>query len=365
MKISKQILNAINNLAKKYNFNVDEAVAYLTDAKADAGSDTSIKSENDKVETCRKNIALWQKKLDEGKIKDDVRGKHVEKIEKEQKKLEKLLSSDSKSTKSASSEKKEQRIKKVSPAIASQLKAALESEGVEVTDENKKKFADEYKQYVNDMPEDDYMRNGSGDVMKAFAKLKLPPAVVPVQVPVQVPVEVPVVAEKVDDKKKTRVARLNATQLKAAVEHEGVEFKDDYKKEFKKYVDDMTDEDFKKGVLTDHMVTFAKSKKTTPAKEPEDVSENTDKVYEVSLKELQSISMLTHMGESVRLYWDGDNGRVVQGPDRDDDEDFEEVKFNGKDYVVGQKTGRVYEALDQGDVFAGYVGVLKFKMLTI
>jgi hypothetical protein len=360
MKISKQILNAINSLAKKYNFNVDEAVAYLTDAKADVGSDTSIKSENDKVETCRKNIALWQKKLDEGKIKDDARDKHVEKIDKEQKKLDKLLSSDSKSTKSASSEKKEQRIKKVTPATALQLKAALESEGVEVTEENKKKFVEEYKQYVNDMPEDDYMRSGSADVMKTFAKMKLPPAVAP-----EVPAEVPV-AEKVDDKKKTRVTRLNATQFKAAVEHEGVEFKDEYKKEFKKYVDDMTDEEYKTGVLTDHMITLAKSKKTeVPAKEPEDVAENTDKVYEVSLKELQSISMLTHMGESVRLYWDGDNGRVVQGPDRDDDEDFEEVKFNGKDYVVGQKTGRVYEALDQGDVFAGYVGVLKFKMLTI
>jgi hypothetical protein len=248
--------------------------------------------------------------------------------------LDKLLSSDSKSTKSASSEKKEQRIKKVSPAIASQLKAALESEGIEMTDAIK----EEYKQYVNDMPEDDYMRSGSADVMKTFAKLKLPPAVAP-----EVPAEAPATTDKVDDKKKTRVARLNATQFKAAVEHEGVEFKEEYKKEFKKYVDDMTDEDFKKGVLTDHMVTFAKSKKTeVPAKEPEDVAENTDKVYEVSLKELQSISMLTHMGESVRLYWDGDNGRVVQGPDRDDDEDFEEVKFNGKDYVVGQNTGRVY-----------------------
>jgi hypothetical protein len=362
MKISKQILNAINSLAKKYNFNVDEAVAYLTDAKTDPGSDSSVKTENDKVETCRKNIALWQKKLDEGKIKDELREKHVEKIDKEQKKLDKLLSSDSKddkSTKSASSEKKEQRIKKVTPATASQLKTALEKEGIEVNDENKKKFVEEYKQYVNDMPEDDYMRSGSGDVMKAFAKLKLPPAVAPV-VPVEAPAEVPVVA----DKKKSRIDRLDGKKLKASFERESVEFKEDFKKEFKKYVDEMTDEQYKKCVLTDHMDAFAKSKKT-PAKEPEDVSENNDKVFELSLKELQSISMLTHMGESVRLYWDGDNGRVVQGPDRDDDEDFEEIKFDGRDYVIGQKTGRVYEALDQGDVFAGYVGVLKFKMLTI
>jgi hypothetical protein len=354
MKISKQILNAINSLAKKYNFNVDEAVAYLTDAKTDPGSDSSVKTENDKVETCRKNIALWQKKLDEGKIKDELREKHVEKIDKEQKKLDKLLSSDSKddkSTKSAASEKKEQRIKKVSPATASQLKTALEKEGVEMTDAIK----EEYKQYVNDMPEDDYMRSGSGDVMKAFAKLKLPPAVTPV-----VPAEAPVVT----DKKKSRIDRLDGKKLKASFERESVEFKEDFKKEFKKYVDDMTDEQYKKCVLTDHMDAFAKSKKT-PAKEPEDVSENNDKVFELSLKELQSISMLTHMGESVRLYWDGDNGRVVQGPDRDDDEDFEEIKFDGRDYVIGQKTGRVYEALDQGDVFAGYVGVLKFKMLTI
>jgi Skp family chaperone for outer membrane proteins len=225
MKISKQILNAINSLAKKYNFNVDEAVAYLTDAKTDPGSDSSVKTENDKVETCRKNIALWQKKLDEGKIKDELREKHVEKIDKEQKKLDKLLSSDSKddkSTKSASSEKKEQRIKKVTPATASQLKTALEKEGVEVNDENKKKFVEEYKQYVNDMPEDDYMRSGSGDVMKAFAKLKLPPAVTPV-VPVEAPAEVPVVA----DKKKSRIDRLDGKKLKASFERESVEFKED------------------------------------------------------------------------------------------------------------------------------------------
>lgn len=355
MKISKQILDVINSLAGKYNFNVDEAVAFLTDAKTDSSSDSSVKSENDKIETCRKNITLWQKKLDDGKIKEEARDKHVEKIDKEQKKLEKLLVSEGKSgagDKPVDTSKKEKRFPKFADKTTKDFKAALEKEGVEMTDVIKKEF----QQYVNDLTDDDFENGKLVDHMKAFAKLK---------VPIVVPVEVPVVAEKVDDKKKSRVTRLNGAQFKAAVEREGVEFKEDFKKEFKKYVDDMTDEQYKNGgVLTDHMDAFAKSKKT-PAKEPEDVSENNDKVFEISLKELQTISMLTHMGESVRLYWDGDNGRVVQGPDRDDDEDFEEIKFDGRDYVIGQKSGRVYEALDSGDVFAGYVGVLKFKMLKI
>ena len=361
MKISKQTLNVINLLAGKYNFNVDEAVSYLTDAKADAkadsGSETSIKSSDDKIETCRKNITVWQKKLDDGKIADDKKEKHVEKIAKEQKKLDKLMTSDAKTV--DSTDKKEKRIKRFSPVLASQLKVALEKESIEMTDAHKKEF----QRYVEDLTDDDYRKDGLADHMRAFAKLKTPsPAV-----PTEAPVAAPVVVDKKE--KETRIKRFTpgiTNHLKAALEKEGVEFKDDHKKELKQYVDDMTDEEFKTGVLTDHMDMFAKTKKSAVIqKEPEAVEENSDKVFEISLKELQSISMLSPMGESVRLYWDGDNGRVVQGPERDDYEDFEEVKFNGNDYVIGQNTGRVYEALDSGDVFAGYVGVLKFKMLKI
>ena len=363
MKISNQTLNVINLLAGKYNFNVDEAVSYLTDAKADAkgdsGSETSVKSGVDKIEACRKNIAVWQKKLDDGKIADDKKEKHVEKIAKEQKKLDKLISSESKETdkkKADSTDKKEKRIKRFSPVLASQLKTALEKESIEITETHKKEF----QKYVEDLTDDDYRKDGLAEHMRTFAKLKTPTPVVS-----ETPVAAPEVAEKKE--KETRIKRFTpgiTNHLKAALEKEGVEFKEDHKKELKQYVDNMTDEDFKKGVLTDHMDKFAKTKKTSE-KEPETVEESSDKVFEISLKELQDISMLSPMGESVRMYWDGDNGRVVQGPDRDDDEDFEEVKFNGKDYVVGQNTGRVYEALDSGDVFAGYAGVLKFKMLKI
>jgi hypothetical protein len=41
-----------------------------------------------------------------------------------------------------------------------------------------------------------------------------------------------------------------------------------------------------------------------------------------------------------------------------------EVKFEGLKYVVGDKTGRVYEARDTGDIFAGFIGVGKFKKMT-
>ena len=68
--------------------------------------------------------------------------------------------------------------------------------------------------------------------------------------------------------------------------------------------------------------------------------------------------------EPTGTYWDADNGRFVKGPESDDDEDFEEKTFEGTKYVVGEKTGRVYEARDTGDVFAGFIGVGKFKKLT-
>ena len=193
-------------------------------------------------------------------------------------------------------------------------------------------------------------------------------------------------AEKKEEKEK-RIKRFSptmASQLKKAVEDAGVEMNDKLKKEFQQFIEDLTDDDYRASSLADHMREFAKLKAPTKEEPEEEDEEEEDEeedekpspapasnaagggpdVKQVDLKELQSIQMTASV-DPVGTYWDADNGRFVKGPDQDDDEDFVEKKFEGKDYVIGEKTGRVYEARESGDVFAGFVGVGKFKALTL
>jgi hypothetical protein len=169
-----------------------------------------------------------------------------------------------------------------------------------------------------------------------------------------------------------------ASQLKAVFESVKLELTDKLKKEFQQYVEDLTDDDFRKEGLSDHMRSFANMKVPTEtlrveaaAEDSPDESEDNEKitmksdsaVVDVTLKELQNINLTVTL-ETPGTLWDADNGRFVKGPESDDDEDFEETVFQGTSYVVGEKTGRVYEARDSGDIFAGFIGVGKFKTMT-
>jgi hypothetical protein len=150
---------------------------------------------------------------------------------------------------------------------------------------------------------------------------------------------------------------------------------DKHKKEFQQYIEDLTDDDFRKEGFADHMRAFAKMKAPTTTEEvtvtepPVSAGAGTGIAYtgptvvDMSLKDLQAIDM-TATVDPPGTFWDADNGRFVKGPEADDDEDFEEKKFEGVNYVVGEKTGRVYEARETGDVFAGFIGVGKFKKMT-
>ena len=182
------------------------------------------------------------------------------------------------------------------------------------------------------------------------------------------------------EKRIKRFSPVMAGQLKTALEGVKLEMTDKLKKEFQQYVEELTDDDYRKEGLAEHMRAFAKLK--APAEEPE-VEETEDEetaeeaeeseaeekivgdstVVDVTLKELQSIGM-TATVEPPGTFWDAVKGRFVKGPEADDDDDFEEMKFEGTTYVVGEKTGRVYEARDSGDVFAGFIGVGKFKKMT-
>lgn len=279
----------IAKLAEKYGFDANEAYEFATAKEtADAGSSVSATSDiPDKIAACHKNITLWQKKLDEGKVKDA--DKQREKIEKEKAKLGRLESklpkpalepvpppkkeeTVKKPAPKKDEPKTEKRIARISPAMASQLKDALKPHGIDLDDKIKKEFRD----YIENLSDDSYRGEGLADHMRAFAKMKVP-------------------AES------------------------------------------------------------AAGGKSAPA--------DPSKVHSVSLDELQKIKMTATLDETPGTFWDADTGRFVSGPEAEDDEDFTEVKFESKTYVVGEKTGRVYEARDSGDVFAGFIGVGKFKTM--
>lgn len=272
-----------------------------------AGSDVM-----DKIAACKKNIALWQTKLDKGTCKDA--DKQREKIEKEKAKLAKLEAKAPKSEekpveKKAAPKKeeaKEKRIKRFSPVMAAQLKTALEGVSVEMNDKLKKEF----QQFVEDLTDDDYRASGLADHMRAFAKLKAP-----------------------------------AKEEKPEPEEDEAEEDEKPEDEEEDEGEDEEDEG---------------EEEEKPSQSQSNVSGGGPQVVELSLSELQAIEMTASI-DPVGQYWDADNGRFVKGPDADEDEDVVDAKFDGKDYVIGEKTGRVYEVRESGDVFAGFVGVGKFK----
>jgi hypothetical protein len=330
-----QLYNLVSALADNYGFDADEAFEYarwetetdhvgeilkvvekpapkkaaapkkeesVKDNASEAPTESTTSDPADKIATCRKNIDLWQKKLKEGKAKDDT--KQREKIEKEQKKLAKLLEKAPAAkveekkpepkveAKKAEPEKKEKRIKRFSPVMASQLKTALEGVKLEMSDALKKEF----QTYVEDLTDDDFRKESLSDHMRAFAKLKVPAQAAPV------------VEETLDEE----VEESEAEESEA--EEETVKM------------------------------------------------ESTATVVDITLKELQDIGMTATI-DPPGTFWDADNGRFVKGPEADDDEDFDELTFENVKYVVGDKTGRVYEARETGDVFAGFIGVGKFKKM--
>lgn len=296
----------INCIADNYGFNADEAFEYVrwetdvdhvgeilklvakpTEEVKDDVSEAPTESTAsgdvlEKIAACKKNISTWEKKLTDGKAKDA--DKQREKIAKEKAKLAKLeakvpapVAAPAKvEEKKPETKEKEKRIKRFSPVMTSQLKAALDGAGVEMSDKMKKEF----QQYIEDLSDDDYRSAGFADHMRAFAK--------------------------------------------------------------------------KNAVVPD----------APPTSAPSNAAGGGPTVIDVGLDELRKIAMTAEI-DVPGTYWDADNGRFVKGPDTDEDEDVVESKFDGKDYVIGEKTGRVYEVRESGDVFAGFAGVGKFKRLTI
>jgi hypothetical protein len=188
--------------------------------------------------------------------------------------------------------------------------------------------------------------------------------------------------------KTKRIARMSPTltnQLKAELIKIGIVFIDDdkkqvefLKKEFTRYIDTMSEGDFSAKDLARHMRDFANTKKPAPEEKeevpPKKVAiptlSNAAAITDVDIDELRAIKMVAKPGvlpdgrKWNGEFWDGDEGRFVRGPPREDG-DGNHVKFNGKDYYYEAGSFRVYEEVDGKDVFVGYVGVGQFRDMKI
>lgn len=172
-----------------------------------------------------------------------------------------------------------------------------------------------------------------------------------------------------EEKKPKRIPRMSAPMLKqlqseiskadAEVDMDNKKEMDKIKKNFVAYVDDLTEEDFSAKNIAQHMGDFVKM--TFTKKEEEKKEEADETIHQLTLKELQAIEKLSESEQfGIGIYWDGDSGRKVAGPDRNQEEELEEKTFKKHKYIVGDQTGRIYNDNDDQD-FVGYIGVGKFK----
>lgn len=302
-QINDKLYAMIECLAENYGFDADEAMEHAT-----SGTDTDhvsgivkllskekapakekvakVTEETDEVKKIRHNIQLWTKKLDAGEYKDH--DAHVAKIQKEEKKLAKLLGDvvvpPPKAAAAAPKVETEKRIKRFSPAMATQFGAALTKVGVSLSDKLKKEFS----AYIEELDADSFRAESLADHMRIFADTKKPA------------------------------------------------------------VDDVKPEDDTEDDEPPHL------EHDEPAEKP---------TVTLTIAEMASVKILAATADPEVL-WDAKNKRHVKGPAMDEDEDMTEVTFKGKTYAVGDKTGRVYEAKDEGDVFTGFKGVGLFKTMT-
>lgn len=297
----------VNKLAKKFNFDEKEAMDHLNVLVADVAERESQPSDGTKtklspVDQCRKNIALWEKKQTANKFKDDeAKNKHAEKLEKEKVKLAKL-------------------------------------EGVKVIAAEPKAVA-----------------------AKVDAK-----------------------AEAKAEKRISRMSPTLKTALRKALATAGQVFTDDEWKaskkpeEFKNYVNSLSAEAESAKALEKHMEDFAAPSIDAPAEVQAAAEPENAEPHILTISELRSIKKLTTTSTTGQ-FWDGDKGRFVQGPAENTSEDMVELKiktqvphggagsdkpkFEMLEYVVGEKTKRLYRCGegDDADKFVGYIGVGEFK----
>lgn len=151
-------------------------------------------------------------------------------------------------------------------------------------------------------------------------------------------------------KRISRMSPMLSDKLKTTFTDFGAEMNDKNKKAFVTYVNDLTADDFDAKTLTEHMRDYV----VLTVRPTEEAEAET-----LELKQLLELKNLID-GYSAGIYWDPAGKRFVTG-ESDDDEDVLESNFNNKTYMVGENTGRVYESINDEDIFVGYKGIGQFK----
>jgi hypothetical protein len=152
---------------------------------------------------------------------------------------------------------------------------------------------------------------------------------------------------------------------------------------FKKYINqDMTAEEYESDSLENHVTNFVKANyvKTTggvvspfigyempPSSQCDDSTHPSIHALQRSITQKQFDSMkksLVSLGDNN--YWSKTEGMWIL-VETDDDEDLHEIEFEDVKYGVFKSNKRVYQ-LDEvtdKDIFVGFVGIGKFKNMTI
>lgn len=211
------------------------------------------------------------------------------------------------------------------------------------------------------------------------------------------PVQVETTTTVEPEKEEKRIPRMSPTisgHLKTELTAVGVELTDKLKKEFLAYANGLSKKEFdsKEGGLLGHIRYFANTKKpatteavvtvkaeekpkkekgkkkgdekVTVVKAEQTTSNASISTKKLSLEKLQERQDLASI-EPVGTYYDTEHGEYVTGPEFDDDEYSNEIEFQGKKYMVGEKTGRV-SIVDKDDnpTFHGFIGVGRFASMT-
>jgi hypothetical protein len=168
------------------------------------------------------------------------------------------------------------------------------------------------------------------------------------------PAPAPAPEPEADEVKTKRISKLSksfADKLGSLFQEMGSEMTDKSRKDFVKYANDLTRDDYVVKTMGEHMLDFIRM-----TLKPEVASDT------IVTLELNDIIKLKHIvdGYAPGIFWDFANKRFITGP-AETDEDAEDVEFNAMTYAVGTTTKRVYIPNDDGDVFEGFVGVGKFK----
>jgi hypothetical protein len=169
------------------------------------------------------------------------------------------------------------------------------------------------------------------------------------------PETVPEPAPEVEPEEKTkRISKLSKSftdKLSSLFQEMGSEMSDKNRKEFVKYINDLTRDDYVVKTMGEHMLEFIKM-----TLKPSVAS---DGIVTLEIKDILKLKYIVD-GYGPGIFWDFANKRFITGP-AEADEDAEDADFNGITYAVGTTTKRVYLPNDDGDVFEGFVGVGKFK----